>query len=194
MRAYFLTHDAPQPVQDARQRILESKQRKLDLEESFPTAMVMVEMPMPRGTFILERGQYDKPAEQVSPGVPAALNPLPESRRAQSAGVCSLARRSEQSADGARGGQSFLAGIFWHGPGQNRRRLWRQGEAPSHPQLLDWLASEFVASGWDVKAMQRLIVTSGTYRQTASARRNFSIAIRTTVCLPGVRGCGCRPK
>ena len=77
-------------------------------------------------------------------------------------------RESWQSAHGARGGESFLAGIFRHRNCQDLGRLRIAGRAvPSHPLLLDWLATEFVRTGWNVKAMQRLIVTSATYRQSS---------------------------
>ena len=57
-----------------------------------------------------------------------------------------------------------------------------QGEWPSHPDLLDWLATEFIRTGWDVKAMQKLIVTSATYRQSPKRRRSCCSAIRRTGC------------
>ncbi|MEX2113385.1 MAG: DUF1553 domain-containing protein [Pirellulales bacterium] len=169
LRAYYLANHAPPHVQDAHRRIAEATQRKLDLEASFPTTMVMVEMPVPRETFILERGQYDKPAERVQAGIPAALNPL-------SAGASpdrlSFARWLVDPANPLTARVAvnrFWQAYFGTGLVKTVDDFGAQGEAPSHRELLDWLASEFVASGWDVKAMQRLIVTSATYRQTSSA-------------------------
>ncbi len=70
-----------------------------------------------------------------------------------------------------------------------------QGEAPSHPELLDWLATEFVRTGWDVKAMQRLIVTSATYRQSSRVTPELlKNATRRTVCSRAVRASACPPK
>ncbi len=169
LRAYYLANQAPAHVQDTRRHIAEVAQRKLDLEASFPTTMVMVEMPVPRETFMLERGQYDKPTQPVQPGVPAALNPL-------AAGAAqnrlSLARWLVDPANPLTARVAvnrFWQACFGTGLVKSVDDFGAQGEAPSHPELLDWLACEFVASGWDVKAMQRLIVTSATYRQTSSA-------------------------
>ena len=69
-----------------------------------------------------------------------------------------------------------------------------QGEWPSHPELLDWLATEFVRSGWDVKAMQKLIVTSAAYRQSSRPRRNWFSAILKTGCSPADRASACPRK
>ena len=70
-----------------------------------------------------------------------------------------------------------------------------QGDAPSHPELLDWLATEFVASGWDMKALHKLIVTSATYRQSSQGDAGSCwSAIRTIACWPAGRGSGCRPR
>ena len=70
-----------------------------------------------------------------------------------------------------------------------------QGEPPSHPELLDWLATEFVRSGWDVKNLLRLMVTSATYRQSSRVSAGSgSSAIPRIACWRAGRGCGCRPR
>ena len=70
-----------------------------------------------------------------------------------------------------------------------------QGEWPSHPELLDWLATEFIRTGWDVKAMQKLIVMSATYRQSSQGYAGIACsAIRRTACWRAVRGTGCPPR
>ncbi len=69
-----------------------------------------------------------------------------------------------------------------------------QGEPPSHPELLDWLATEFIRSGWDVKAMLRLMVTSATYRQASRAAPRRTAAIPTAACWRGRQGFDCRPR
>src|SRR5262249_31937070 len=140
------------------------------LVESFPTTMVMEEMPTPRDTFVLVRGEYDKRGERVVPGIPASLrNPgvhTPGSPRNR----LDLARWLVRPANPLparvavnRAWQTF----FGQGLVKTVDDFGAQGEWPTHPELLDWLATEFVRTGWDVKALHRLIVTSATYRQAS---------------------------
>ncbi len=104
----------------------------------------------------------------MQPGVPAMLPPLPEGCAAQPADAGEVARRSGTSADLARRRQPVLADVLRLRHRQDAGGLRRAGRSrPSHPELLDWLATEFVRTGWDVRAMQRLIVTSATYRQSS---------------------------
>src|SRR5205814_3057989 len=121
----------------------------------------------PGGTHILKRGQYDKPADKVEPGVPAALNPLPpdapHNRLALANWLVDPANPLTARVTVNRYWQMhFGAGLV-----KTAEDFGVQGEKPSHPELLDWLATEFVRSGWDIKAMHRLIVTSATYRQSS---------------------------
>src|SRR5262249_51694329 len=78
LRACFLERAAPQSTRDARQRVEALREEVARLNEGFPTTMVMREMPVPRDTFVLFRGEYNKPGEKVSPGVPSILPALPE--------------------------------------------------------------------------------------------------------------------
>lgn len=170
LRHYYLSQHAPEPIRAARQKILALTKRRTEFEESFPTTMVMEEMPQRRETFVLARGQYDKPGEKVAPAVPASLHPLPS---AAARDRLSLARWLVDPAN------PLVARVtvnrFWQmyfGAGLVKTvdDFGAQGDPPSHPQLLDWLASEFVASGWDMKALVRQIVTSATYRQSSKVR------------------------
>jgi hypothetical protein len=77
LRAYYLDEHAPEAIRRARARIVELRGEKAKFEEDFPTVMVMQETSQTRETFVLERGQYDKPGEKVAPGVPASLHALP---------------------------------------------------------------------------------------------------------------------
>src|SRR5262249_21412408 len=78
LRACFLDRHAPLAVRQAHEKLVRLREERERLVESFPTTMVMEEMPRPRGTFVLVRGQYDKHAEKVTPGVPVALPPMPK--------------------------------------------------------------------------------------------------------------------
>ena len=131
--------------------------------------LVAEDRPQPRQSHILMRGDFLKPGKPVTPGVPAFLNPLPADapptrltfarwmvdRKAPTT-ARSLVNRLWQ----AYFGTGLVATVENFGT---------QCEPPSHPELLDWLAVEFMDRGWDIKAMQRLIVTSATYRQSSSA-------------------------
>jgi hypothetical protein len=167
LAAYYLEERAADEMRQARARVFEARAEKLKFEESFPTLMVMVEMPEPRETFRLERGQYDKPAEKVPPGVPASLHPLPPG---DAVDRLALARWLVDRANplAARVAVNrFWQMYFGAGLVKTVDDFGAQGDAPSHPGLLDWLAVEFMDSGWNVKALQKQIVTSAVYRQSS---------------------------
>ena len=129
--------------------------------------LVLNERTAPRETHILTRGDFLQPGRLVEPGVPAILNPLPEGAPPNR---LTFARwlMDRQSPTTAR---SFVNRMWqeYFGTGivATSEDFGRQSEAPSHPELLDWLAVEFMDRGWDIKAMQRLIVTSAAYRQSS---------------------------
>jgi hypothetical protein len=119
-----------------------------------------------RDTFVLKRGAYDSPGEKVSPGIPAALGGPECADR-----LC-LARwlTSRDNPLTARVAVNrFWQSYFGYGIVKTVDDFGAQGEWPVHPELLDWLAVEFMENGWDVKALQKLIVTSATYRQSSEA-------------------------
>ena len=134
-----------------------------------PVTMIQQELETPRDTFILMRGAYDKPGEKVSPGVPGSLPPLPDGVPANRLG---LAKWLVDPAGKNPLTSRVIVNRYWQmlfGTGlvATPEDFGTQGEPPSHPELLDWLATEFVRSGWDVKALLKLIVTSATYRQSS---------------------------
>jgi hypothetical protein len=147
-----------------------------DLDKRVPTAMVMQEMPQPRDTFVLVRGQYDKHGEKVRAAVPAFLPPLPEGAPADRLGLARWMVDPANPLPARVTVNRFWQTYFGTGIVKTAEDFGSQGEWPTHPELLDWLATEFVRAGWDVKAMQRLIVTSATYRQ--SSRLTPALAAR----------------
>src|SRR5262245_13190357 len=148
-----------------------------DLDKQIPDMMVMQEMEKPRDTFLLMRGQYDKKGDKVTPGTPAALpRLLPENVPQRAANRMDLARWL------VRADNPLTARVIVHRDWQRyfgtglvttAEDLGTQGEFPTHPELLDWLATEFVRTGWDVKHMQKLIVMSATYRQSSVVNRSL---------------------
>lgn len=166
LRTYFTRHHAPNFVRLHDYTVRISRQANEELRENVPTVMVMEELPKPRDTFVLLRGQYDKRGEKVTAALPQALlgKQHPASNRLEFA-------RWLVSADNPLTARVTVNRFWQHyfgvGLVKTPEDFGSQGEAPSHPELLDWLAVEFRESGWDVKALHRLIVTSATYRQSS---------------------------
>jgi mono/diheme cytochrome c family protein len=141
------------------------------LEAEIPTTMVMAELEAPRDTFILARGQYDQPTtEKVTPAVPAALPPLPEDAPNNRLGFAKWLVDPSHPLTSRVVVNRYWMHYFGAGIVRTAEDFGIQGEWPSHLELLDWLATEFIDSGWDTKAMQKKIVMSATYRQASMFR------------------------
>ena len=167
LRSCFLEQYAPEEIQAAHRNVLDLREQRDRLVDSFPTVMIMQDSATPRETHILARGAYDQPGEKVDPGVPAVLPPvqagLPNNR-------LGLARWLVDPANPltARVAVNRLWQMdFGVGLVKTVEDFGSQGEWPSNPELLDWLATEFVSNGWNVKALQKTIVMSATYRQSS---------------------------
>ncbi len=118
---------------------------------------------------ILFRGQYDQPRETVTPGVPAALPPLPKGAPANRLGLAQWLMHPDNPLTARVTVNRMWQEVFGTGLVKTSEDFGIMGEAPSHPELLDWLAVEFRESGWDVKRFYKLLVISATYRQAAAA-------------------------
>ena len=149
----------------ARLPVLRGQLRELD--DQIPTVMVMQELPTPRETRVLLRGQYDRPGELVRPGVPAAFAGNFVSRHGNRLDLARWLVSGENPLTARVAVNRFWQRYFEYGLVRTSEDFGSQGEVPSHPELLDWLALEFQRSGWDIKALQRLIVTSAVYRQSS---------------------------
>ena len=134
-----------------------------------PTTMVMQEMTEPRQTYILERGEYDAHGEPVTAGVPEELlAPWPKGAPKNRLGLAMWLTQPEHPLTSRVVVNRIWQRVFGTGLVKTSADFGFQGEYPSHPELLDWLAVEFVESGWDVKHMMKLIVLSATYRQKSA--------------------------
>ncbi len=138
-----------------------------ETELQIPTALVMEELPQPRETHILVRGAYNNKGDAVTANTPATLPPmaadLPRNRLGLARWLVDPANPLPARVMVNRLWQS----LFGVGLVRTSEDFGTQGEPPVHPELLDWLATEFIRSGWDVKATMRLLVTSSTYRQSS---------------------------
>jgi Protein of unknown function (DUF1553)/Protein of unknown function (DUF1549)/Concanavalin A-like lectin/glucanases superfamily/Planctomycete cytochrome C len=144
-----------------------AEHREKVVRDSLPTAMVMRDMEKMRDTFVLARGQYDKPGEKVLPGVPRLFPPLPEGAPSNRLGLARWLVRPDHPLTARVAVNRFWDLLFGRGIVETLDDFGSQGAWPTHPGLLDWLAVDFVESGWDVKALLRTIVTSATYRQSS---------------------------
>lgn len=168
----FLNRNHPEWA-SMRQALREQSSRTREFEQKLPTTMVMQELAQKRNTHILTRGQYDQPSEQVAAGVPAVLADTTSwnSGTNDSADRLALARWivNPQNPLTARVIVNRVwAQLFGTGLVKSVNDLGTQGEWPSHPELLDELALDFMESGWDLKRLFRTLVTSATYRQTST--------------------------
>ena len=152
-----------------------TKLRDLRLERedflaSLPTVMVMEERRDVRPTHFLFRGSFDAPRERVTPGLPAALPPLPADAPNNRLGLARWLTDPSHPLTARVTVNRFWQQLFGRGIVATVEDFGSQGAAPTHPELLDWLAREFIDSGWDVKALFRTVVTSATYRQSSVVR------------------------
>ncbi|MCS7024250.1 MAG: DUF1553 domain-containing protein [Bryobacteraceae bacterium] len=170
LRDYFLSHEAPEPLRAAYLERKQLQKAKAALEDEIPTTMVMAELEKPRDTHILGRGDYRNKGEKVTPDVPAVLPPLPPGEPRNRLTLARWLVSGQHPLTARVTVNRYWQNYFGLGLVKSSENFGSQGDPPTHPELLDWLATEFVASGWDVKAMQRLIVTSATYRQSSKAR------------------------
>jgi hypothetical protein len=157
---------------EVRKQLAEAEKRKKDFEQTIPTTLVSMSVP-PRTVRILKRGNWlDESGEIVQPAVPAFLGS--QETKGQRASRLDLARWLVSPANPATG-RVFVNRLwkimFGQGLVKTVDDFGAQGMPPSHPELLDWLATEFVNSGWDVKHMVKLMGMSATYRQSSQATK-----------------------
>ncbi len=179
LRSFFLQEAAPLQLRETFQRYIALRNEQQALVESLPTVMVMKDSPQPRETRMLVRGEYNRPGESVSPGIPASFPALPTDAPANRLGFARWLV-SPNNPLTARVAMNRLWQLhFGAGLVRTTEDFGVQGEPPSHPELLDWLAVEFRGPStaerreshtatWNLKSVQRLIVTSATYRQSSS--------------------------
>jgi hypothetical protein len=146
-----------------------------DVERMVPTVMVMQDMEKPRETFVLVRGAYDKPGEKVTPNVPSFLPPLPEGATHNRLALAKWLIDPKNPLMSRVTVNRYWQMFFGTGLVKTSEDFGTQGELPTHPELLDWLATDFAGQAgslphegnWDIKRLVRRIATSSTYRQSS---------------------------
>ena len=150
-------------------RVRKVKAKQLAIQDTLPRLMVSEDMPQARRTYRLDRGAYDAPAEEVFPTTPAAVLPFPEDFPQDRAGLAEWIFLPEQPLTARVAVNRYWQMIFGRGIVGTPHDFGSQGELPTHPALLDHLATEFRDSGWDVRALLRKMVLSEAYRRGSTA-------------------------
>ncbi len=142
-----------------------ARKRRSDFDGAVPSSFVWHDMEKPRDSFVMLRGAYDKPGEKVTRGVPAALPPLKSSGTPTRLDLARWLVSDEHPLTARVAANRFWQQFIGVGLVKTPEDFGSQGQPPSHPELLDWLAVGYRTGGWDTKALVRLIVTSHAYRQ-----------------------------
>jgi hypothetical protein len=188
LKKFFREHHATEFLA-ARGRLETLQKEKKELIDRIPDSMVMEEMEKPRDTFVLVRGNYQNKGEKVTAGTPSCWPPLPSSKSTNRLALAHWLVATNNPLTARVTVNRFWGMFFGTGLVKTSNDFGSQGDRPSHPELLDWLACEFsvppvsrrVSVGiqegtrqdaggtlaWDIKHIVRLIVTSAAYRQSA---------------------------
>ncbi|MBS1790961.1 MAG: DUF1549 domain-containing protein [Acidobacteria bacterium] len=196
LRGAFLASVAPDPLKLAYSKLAELREQRQKFVDDLPPLMVMQEMPQPRPAYVLKRGAYDAPGEQVQRAVPAVLPPMQPGLPNNRLGLARWLVSKEHPLTARVAVNRFWQMLFGVGLVKTSEDFGAQGEPPSHPELLDWLAVAFrdgmmkseggmmnkenaannlhqssfsihPSQAWDVKALLKTIVMSATYRQSS---------------------------
>ncbi len=180
------------PVKKAETELATAKKAATDYHNQIPLMMVMREMDKPRPAFVLLRGEYDKKGDEVKAALPAALGTLPEGAPNNRLGLAKWIVDPKNPLTARVWVNRQWEKFFGTGLVKTSENFGSQGEPPSHPELLDWLASEFVAQKWDMKAMQKLMVMSAAYQQSSKVSPRFWSVTRKIVLSRVARVFACR--
>lgn len=134
----------------------------------FDSTLIMTARETPRVTRMYHRGEFLQPRNEVQPGVPRILHAFPENVPRNRLGLAQWLVSEENPLVGRVTMNRLWQQVFGRGLVNTPEDFGVRGEAPSHPELLDWLAVEFAQSGWDMKTMHRLMVTSAAFRQDSA--------------------------
>jgi hypothetical protein len=168
LRGYYADH--AESTRLLRVELANLQERVAVLTEKFST-MVMDQSATPRETSILRRGDYSQPIEKVSAGTPAVLPLPPEGAPVNRLGLAEWVTMRDNPLTARVAVNRVWQMLFGAGIVRTTSDFGAQGESPTHPELLDWLAVDFGENGWDTKRLVRQIVTSATYRQSSALER-----------------------
>jgi hypothetical protein len=165
--AKFYRANTDNPATRADDEVAAAKKKVDEFRANVASTMVMKELPQPREAFVLKRGEYDKKGDKVERGLPASLPPLPAGAPVNRLGLAQWLVSPSNPLTARVWVNRAWEKFFGIGFVRSTENLGSQAEWPSNPELLDWLATEFVRLNWDMKAMQKTMVMSATYRQSS---------------------------
>jgi hypothetical protein len=165
---YFLSV-AHKPTLELRQQLHELRRQESQMIQPIAEIMVMEEMSQPKPAYILKRGGYDAPGERVSANTPASLPPFPADQPRNRLGLARWLLDPNHPLTARVTVNRAWQLMFGTGLVETSDNFGSQGTPPTHPELLDWLARDFVDHGWDLKRLLRQLALSATYRQSSRA-------------------------
>ena len=172
LKKYYLTNHSL-PYREKLKAVVSQRKVHSDSVEVIPEMMIMQDKADKRPTYVLTRGEYSAHGEEVFPNTPESILPMDTELPKNRLGLARWLTSPDNPLTARVAVNRFWQNYFGKGLVATSGDFGNQGQLPSHPELLDWLALEFQRSGWDVKAIQRLIVTSATYRQASQKRTDL---------------------
>ncbi|MFC6196088.1 DUF1553 domain-containing protein [Dyadobacter subterraneus] len=169
---YYLSSVSPS-VAKAELELMQTRTTKSDSTENIRELMVMQEMPKPKKAHILLRGNYDAFGEEVFADTPESILKFPKNLPRNRYGLAQWLTSNDNPLTARVAVNRFWQNFFGTGLVKTTEDFGNQGEMPSHPELLDYLAINFRESGWDVKKLNRMIVMSAAYRQDSRATKEM---------------------
>lgn len=158
------------PWQQALAEVRSARDEQRKFINPIPEIMAMREMPAPKPAHVLRRGNYDQPTDAVTADTPRVLPPFPADAPRNRLGLARWLVDPEHPLMARVTVNRFWQMLFGRGLVETSDNFGSQGALPTHPELLDWLARDFVASGWDTKRLLKQIVMSAAYRQSSQPR------------------------
>ena len=157
-------------AQEARIKLQNLSKEKLDTLEPIREMMVLGDLPTPRPTYVLDRGMYDAPSDQVFPDVPESILPFDDTQPRNRLGLTKWLFDKDHPLTARVYVNRIWQMHFGRGLVRTSDDFGNQGSLPSHPKLLDWLAVDFMESGWDIKKLHKKILMSAAYQQTSEIK------------------------
>ncbi len=173
---FYIARHTDENVRAARTSVKEALETEIRFRNSIPSTLVMEEMSQPREAHVLIRGQYDQHGQKVEAGTPTALSRWPDAAPKNRLGLAQWLMDPANPLTSRVAVNRLWKQCFGEGLVRTANDFGSQGEPPTHPELLDWLAANYRNNGWNTKDLLRLIVTSRTYRQSSDLRSKPSTA------------------
>jgi len=168
LRSYWVSNELKEQSSDILDQLHELRERENQWVNNIPEIMVMGDLPNPRPTFLLERGDYRTPGDQVYPSTPGVIKAYSEELPQNRLGLSKWLFDPEHPLTARVMVNRIWQMHFGRGLVNTADDFGSQGDLPTHPELLDWLARYFIDSGWDLKELHKLIVSSATYQQSSA--------------------------